>query len=149
MKGDMRTLKTVVAVGLFTLAFLLPGPVQLCRGQILVGGATDPAATPLASVPSTGTFFSAQLNIPPWPTDWLPQLPVYAGPSSNIFIVDDRGWDYSASGNALFAASGQGGGMGAMLSGGVRRRPIAAPIASTTAAGPICHCRPTRRAICT
>ncbi len=114
MEAKMKTLKAVVAFGLFTLGGLLPGAIE---AQILVGGATDPAATPLASVPSTGTFFSAQLNIPPWPTDWLPQLAVYAGLSSNIFIVDDRGWDYSASGNAMFATSAQTGGMGAMVSG--------------------------------
>jgi len=65
MKGDMKTLKIVVAVGLFTWAVLLPGPLQVCRAQILVGGATNQTAAPLASVPATGTFFSATLNVPP------------------------------------------------------------------------------------
>jgi len=115
----MKTLRASFGVGLLTLAVSLPGPVQLCCGQIIVGGAANQTAAPLASVPSTGTFFSAQLNLPPWPMDWLPQVPVYVyDASNNIFIVDDRGWDYSASGNAMFAAAGQRGGMGTMeLSG--------------------------------
>ena len=52
--------------------------------------------------------------------DWLPpQVPVYAWDgASNVFIVDDRGWDYSASGNAMFAAPAQSGGLGAMESSG-------------------------------
>jgi hypothetical protein len=117
-KGETKTLKASFGVGLFILAATLSGPIQVCRAQILVGGWTNQTASPLASVPAAGTFFSAQLNLPPWPMDWLPaQVPVYAY-GSNTFIVDDRGWDYSASGNALFAASGQGGGMGAMVSGG-------------------------------
>ena len=108
----------VLAVGLFTLAVLLSAPVPVCRAQIIVGGATSQSATPLASVPATGTFFSATLNLPPWPADWLPQVPVYVqDASNNIFIVDDRGWDYSASGNAIFAATAQSGGMGAMADG--------------------------------
>jgi len=119
-KGKVKTLRASFGVGLFTLAVLLPGPLQVCRGQILVGGAANQTAAPLASVPATGTFFSATLNVPPWPMDWLPpQVPVYAWEgSSNVFIVDDRGWDYSASGNAMFAAAAQSSRMGTMeLSG--------------------------------
>jgi hypothetical protein len=108
------------AVGLFSLAVFLSVPSQVCRAQIIVGGATNQTASPLTSVPASGTFFSAQLNVPPWPLDWLPGAAVYPyGSSSNVFIIDDRGWDYSASGNALFAAPAQAGGMGAMLAGGV------------------------------
>jgi hypothetical protein len=108
------------AVGLFSLAVFLSVPSQVCRAQIIVGGATNQTASPLTSVPATGTFFSAQLNVPPWPLDWLPGAAVYPyGSSSNVFIIDDRGWDYSASGNAMFAATPQAGGMGAMLAGGV------------------------------
>ena len=133
----MKPLKTVVAVGLFTLAVLLPGPVPICRAQILVGGATNQTAAPLASVPATGTFFSATLNLPPWPMDWLPpQVPVYAWDgASNVFIVDDRGWDYSASGNAMFAAPAQAGGMGAMLVGGPPPLPGSGGTGSTNGGG--------------
>ncbi|MGP8233861.1 MAG: IgGFc-binding protein, partial [Limisphaerales bacterium] len=99
-------------------------PSQVCRAQILVGGATNQTASPLTSVPATGTFFSAQLNVPPWPLDWLPGADVYPyGSSSNVFIIDDRNWDYSASGNAMFAATAQPGGMGAMADGGVPQSP--------------------------
>jgi len=61
----MKFLKAAFGVGLLILAGLLSGPIQFCRAQILVGGAADQTAAPLASVPSTGTFFSAQLNLPP------------------------------------------------------------------------------------
>jgi hypothetical protein len=111
----MKTIAASFGVGLLTLAALLLWPIQVCRAQIIVGGATSQSAAPLASVPATGTFFSATQNMPPWPTDWLPQLPVYVqDAANNIFIVDDRGWDYSASGNAMFSAIAQPGGMGAM-----------------------------------
>lgn len=110
----MKASKVILIAGLFTLAVFLSGPLQVCRAQIIVGGGTSQTAAPLANVPATGTFFSATLNLPPWPTDWLPQLPVYVqDAANNIFIVDDRGWDYSASGNAMFAATAQPGGMGA------------------------------------
>ena len=136
-KGTMKTLRASFGVGLFTLAVLLSGPVPVCCGQILVGGAANQTAAPLASVPATGTFFSATLNLPPWPMDWLPpQVPVYAWDgASNVFIVDDRGWDYSASGNAMLAAAGASGGMGAVLVGGPPPLPGSGGTGSTNGGG--------------
>ncbi|MGA2436641.1 MAG: hypothetical protein ABSG25_15305, partial [Bryobacteraceae bacterium] len=122
----MKTLKAEFGVGLFILAGFLSGPIHLCRAQILVGGWTNQSASPLSAVPSVGTFFSAQLNLPPWPVDWLPQLPVYGyGPDSNqVFVIDDRNWDYPAYWASLAAAAANNGGMGAMVAGGPPAPPI-------------------------
>jgi hypothetical protein len=58
--------------------------------------------------------------MPPWPFDWLPQLPVYAyGPASNqFFVIDDRDFDYPSYWTSLAAATANSGGMGAMLVSG-------------------------------
>jgi hypothetical protein len=100
----------------------LSGPVHVSRAQILVGGFTNQSDTPapLSSVPASGTFWSAQLSMPPWPFDWLPQLPVYAyGPASNqFFVIDDRDFDYPSYWTSLAAATANSGGMGAMLVSG-------------------------------
>jgi len=58
--------------------------------------------------------------MPPWPFDWLPQLPVYAyGPASNqVFVIDDRDFDYPSYWATPATAAANNGGMGAMLVGG-------------------------------
>jgi hypothetical protein len=118
----MKTLKAAFGVGLLILAGVLSGPMHVSRAQILVGGFTNQSDTlaPLSSVPASGTFWSAQLSMPPWPFDWLPQLPVYAyGPASNqFFVIDDRDFDYPSYWTSLAAATANSGGMGAMLVSG-------------------------------
>ncbi len=117
----MQILKASFGVGILILAGWLPGPLQVCRAQILVGGFTNQSDTlaPLSTVPASGTFWSAQLNMPPWPVDWLPQLPVYGyGPASNqMFVIDDRNWDYPSYWASVVATATNNGGMGAMIAG--------------------------------
>jgi hypothetical protein len=88
-KGKMKNLSKAAAFGVALLAGILSG-----RAQVLVGGATKPAETlvELYTMPSFGTFWSAEGSAPPLPFDPAPKLPVYQyGPANNhAFIYDDR-----------------------------------------------------------
>jgi hypothetical protein len=83
--GKLKTLKAAFGVGLLILAGVLSGPIHVSRAQILVGGFTNQSDTlaPLSSVPAGGTFWSAQLSMPPWPF----ALRGKASPSPTVPII--------------------------------------------------------------
>ncbi len=96
----MRASKRASALSVVVLAGILCGPINLCRAQVVVvgGGNQSETLVPLSSVPGSGIFWSAGGNLPPSPFDPLPQLQLYVyGPASNqVYVYDDRNFDYSA-----------------------------------------------------
>ncbi len=105
----MQNLKQPLLLGVVLLAAFFFVPLQPGRAQVLVaGGSEEPTGS------QTPIFVSATGQFPPSPFNPLPDLPLLGDdPASNqVFVVDDRDFDFSA--NWAEVARANNGGMVAM-----------------------------------
>ncbi len=101
------TLNTFTHITVLLTALLL-APVPFGRAQ---SDSSTPGVVEVSALPTNGTFWSMQLtNLPPWPLNPFPDVPLYTDGTPGNYYYDDRDVDYPAlwSANAASASQSRG-----------------------------------------